>query len=184
MNELYFEWMYQLVCNRNVIGRLSYRKLCEKLHSIEFTYTIPRDGNRYEDGIDLRYEYGYENHISHNVIAQELDIRSCSVLEMMVALAFKCEKQIMDNIDIGDRTGKWFMDMIVSLGLERETDDKFNEKRVDYIIQRFLNHEYEHDGQGGLFTVINSPIDLRNEEIFVQENLYLNEIVKGEYGHE
>jgi hypothetical protein len=44
--------MYQLVVDNRYSK--SYRKLFARLHDTEFTYTIPMDGNRAEDGIDLR----------------------------------------------------------------------------------------------------------------------------------
>ena len=48
----YFDWMYQLVVDDRYSK--SYRKLFVRLHDTEFTYMIPMDGNRAEDGIDLR----------------------------------------------------------------------------------------------------------------------------------
>ena len=53
----YFDWMYQLVVDDRYSNK-SYRKLFARLYDTEFTYTIPMDGNRAEDGIDLRYRFG------------------------------------------------------------------------------------------------------------------------------
>ena len=55
LNNEYFEWMCQLVCNERYSRRLSYQKLLRHLHNIDFQYMLPMDGNRAEDGIDLRY---------------------------------------------------------------------------------------------------------------------------------
>ena len=49
----YFDWVYQLVVDDRYSNK-SYRKLFARLYDTEFTYTIPMDGNRAEDGIDLR----------------------------------------------------------------------------------------------------------------------------------
>lgn len=49
---MYFEWMYDIVCPDK---KKSYRKLLYFLHSVDFTYLIDMDGNRFEDGIELRY---------------------------------------------------------------------------------------------------------------------------------
>ena len=54
LNNEYFEWMCQLVCNERYSRRLSYQKLLRHLHNIDFQYMLPMDGNRAEDGIDLR----------------------------------------------------------------------------------------------------------------------------------
>ena len=77
---------------------------------------IPMDGNRAEDGIDLRYRFGHEQHYSDAMVASFLDDRPCSVLEMMIALSIRCEEHIMDDPDVGNRTGQWFWSMIASLG--------------------------------------------------------------------
>ena len=100
LNDAYFNWMYQLVFDGRYSKRLSYRKLLRELHRIEFTYSIPMDGNRAEDGVDLRYRFGYENGYSSSMISVYLDNRMCSVLEMMIALAIRCEEHIMDDPDI------------------------------------------------------------------------------------
>ena len=75
-NELvnaYFEWMCQLVYDRGYCKRLSYRKLLARLHDTAFAYSVPMDGNRMEDGIDLRYRFGRENGYRDAMIAAYLD---------------------------------------------------------------------------------------------------------------
>ncbi len=173
MNELrqeYFEWMYDIVCGRNQ----GYRRLLYFLFETEFTYTIPLDGNRYEDGIDLRYRFAYEHDVDQRFVATELDIYPCSVLEMMVALAIRCEEHIMSNTELGDRTGKWFWHMIDSLGLNKMTDDDYEDDYVEYVIERFLNREYEPNGEGGLFRFNNIEKDVRQAQIWNQAMWYLN----------
>ena len=56
----YFEWIYNLVNRSNGKRSLSYRKLLFLLHGEEFTYTMAMDGNRYDDGINLRYRFADE----------------------------------------------------------------------------------------------------------------------------
>ena len=136
------------------------------------------DGNRAEDGVDLRYRFGYEYGFDNSAVADCLDDKDCSVLELMVALAIRCEEHIMDNPDIGDRTGKWFLDMIVNLGLEKMTDDHFDKRYVERILHRVLNREYGRNGDGGLFTVHHSRIDMRSVEIWYQAMWYLDEVLK------
>lgn len=145
-----------------------------RLHSITFSYSIPNDANRAEDGEDLRYRFtllqGYE------YIPNEWN-DPCSVFEMMAALAIRCEETIMDNPDIGDRTGQWFWGMINNLGLGAMTDDRFDKIYVDAVIERFLNRDYEPDGTGGLFRIKNCRQDLRDVEIWYQLNWYLENFV-------
>jgi hypothetical protein len=164
--------------------RLSYKKLLYFLYNTDFTYTIELDANRYEDGTDLRYRFGYDTGFSSAVIADCIDIFPCSVLEMLIALSIRLEDHIMSDPDAGDRTAKWFWDMIVNLGLGSMDDSKFNETEANYIVQRFLNREYEPNGKGGLFTLEHCDEDLRNVEIWYQACWYLDKVLYGGYNDE
>lgn len=181
LNDQYFTWMCQLVMKQHHLPKYSrnhsYYKLLHFLHSTAFNYTIPMDGNREADGIDLRYRFGYENNIRDSVIARYLDDRECSVLEMMIALAIRCEENIMDDPDIGDRTSQWFWNMIINLGLGEMNDVKYDEEYAQDVIERFLDRDYGRNGEGGLFTVKHSGRDLRNVEIWYQMCWYLDELV-------
>ena len=174
LNTEYFEWMCGLVCNNRYTKTVSYRMLLTCLHNTDFTYTIPRDENRAEDGLDLRYRFAYENHIEN---AEDHIYGPCSVLEMMIALAIRCEENIMDDPSYGNRTGQWFWGMIVNLGLGSMTDDRFDEQFVDDVIFKLLNREYEPNGKGGLFTVRNCKYDLRTVEIWYQMCWYLDTFI-------
>ena len=110
------------------------------------------------------------------MIASCLDNRPCSVLEMMVALAIKIEEQIMDDPDIGNRTGLWFWKMIENLGLKNMRDAVIDTDYVEKIIFRFLDRNYQRDGSGGLF-IVHGHGDLRNVEIWYQMLWYLNDIL-------
>ena len=83
----------------------------------------------------------------------------------------------MADSELGDRTGQWFWNMIVSLGLGSMMDSRYDEEYVDSVIYRFLNREYERNGKGGLFTIEHCPRDLRGVEIWYQMSWYLNDFV-------
>ena len=170
----YFEWMYNLVSAKTRLKRMSYRKLLMRLHDTEFRYSITNDGNRAEDGVSLRYRFADEFGID-NISAYLTG--PCSVLEMMIALSVRCEEHIMDDPDIGDRTGKWFWDMVSNLGLYSMNDTKFNRNFVDEKLDIFLDRGYHSDGVHGLFTVKNCPYDLREVEIWYQMCWYLDEFL-------
>lgn len=172
LRERYFNWIYE-----RVIGpRYPYRKLLHRLFEIPFVYILEMDANRKEDGLSLRYRFGYEKGIPDSVIANQLDITECSVLEMMAALAIHCEEDIMDDPAYGDRTSKWFMSMINSLGLSGMDDRRYSQNYVDAHIDIFLHRRYEPDGRGGLFHLEHCTDDLRNVQIWYQMNWYLNEL--------
>lgn len=178
LKEEYFHWMVNLVRNDNKRTiPFKYSKLFRFLHSREFTYIIDMDGNRAEDGIQLRYRFGWETGVNDNIIATYLDDSPCTILEMMVALSYRCEEQIMDDPDIGNRTGQWFMVMIRNLGLESMVDEKFNLRVIDEKINTFIDRNYQRNGKGGLFVIDNCREDLRNVEIWYQMCWYLNSIL-------
>jgi hypothetical protein len=153
------------------------RRLLTHLHEVDFTYTIPMDGNRAEDGINLRYRFGRECGYDDAMIATYLDDRPCSVLEMMVALALRCEEHIMDDPDVGDQTARWFWIMVDSLGLNSMTGNRYNKRYVDTTIDIFLNREYKPNGEGGLFTVNRGDRDMRSIEIWYQMCWYLENML-------
>lgn len=178
LNNEYFDWLFDLVCENRFSAQNSYRKLLMRLHSIEFRYLLLKDQARAEEGIALRYRFaitqGYEE--SSDIILDYLD-GPCSVLEMILALAIHCEESIMDDPALGDRTGQWFWEMIVNLGLGSMTDNRYNRRRVDDVVQRFLDRDYDPDGRGGLFTIRDCTRDLRNVEIWYQFCWYLGSIM-------
>ena len=175
LHDEYFDWMCELINHDEYDENLSYKKLLCYLDNVEFTYILEMDENRAQDGIDLRYRFGYEVGYSRELIEDHLDDRPCSILEMMVALSIRCEEGIMDDPDIGDRTGKWFWDMISSLGLDDMTDSRFDEKRLSRVIHRFLCRAYKPNGEGGLFTLKYHRQDMRDIEIWYQMMWHLDE---------
>lgn len=175
LTDAYFEWMYQLVFPDQ--NDISYRRLCMYLNNLTFYPRLPRDENRAQDGIDLRYRFGYEQQHIQPEIGTLLDCKPCSVFEMMVALALRMEEDIMTNPEMGNRLPLWFAEMLHSLGLENMSDDQFNRQTVMEVVRRFMEGEYESDGRGGLFTIPSCRRDLRTVEIWYQMNWYLNSIV-------
>lgn len=168
----YFDWLYELVCKNRYSKNVSLRKLLMHLHSKEFTYIIDMDENRAIDGIALRWQFVYTR--SYPTEFLDYLIGPCSILEMMIALSFKCE-DVMDDPAFGNRFEQWFWHMIVSLGLGGMTDDLYNKRRTTMAINKFLNRNYDPNGKGGLFTIRNCRQDLRDVEIWYQMCWYLNE---------
>ena len=177
LTQEYFEWMCQLVYSERYSKIHPHHKLLNYLHNRDFYYILDMDSNRYEDGIELRYRFGYEQNYPGDIISLYLDDRPCSVLEMMVALAHRCEESIMDDPDIGDRTWEWFWSMIKNLNLYSMDDKNFDRDYVEDILTKFLNREYEPDGTGGLFTITSRNDDLRNVEIWYQMMWHLDEVI-------
>lgn len=174
VNDLYFKWLIKLALpwTKNY-GR--YSKLLSLLNSTPFTYILERDANRMIDGLNLRHEFAREIGMDTLQI-DEIICTPCSVLEMMVALAERCELEIMYDMDYGDRSGEWFMTMIDNLGLGTQTDEYFDLGLCEAIIQRLLSRTYERNGVGSMFPLPGRTEDMRRIEIWYQMNWYLNEL--------
>ena len=170
-DEYYFRWLVNIVSVGNDIPNpAGYTKVLRLLYSVNFTWTLMMDGNRAEDGVELRHRYYAE---TGRTLIFTLP---CSVLEMMVALADRCETHIMSDPIYGDRTGDWFWGMIYNLGLSELDDLHYDETTAYYIVRRLLDRTYKRNGEGGLFTVNNGK-DLRKVEIWYQLGWYLNDIL-------
>lgn len=177
----YYEWL----CAKCGSNHRQFTKLLSEMHNIRFFHIIPMDANREADGVALRYQFATEKITATadsrvNVVQEASELSSritgpCSVLEMMVALSIRCE-DIMDNTDIGDRTGEWFWRMVSNLGLSGMVDSNFDVAYVRHTISVFLNRNYEPDGSGGLFRVRNTRYDLRSVEIWTQMLWYIDEV--------
>ena len=174
----YFEWLYDLVCKDRFIGHKSYLKLFENLNNKEFIYILDMDGNRAKDGIELRYLFAcdYDRSNTKNITEYLDSYGPCSVLEMLVALANRCEVQIMSDPEMGDRTGLWFWIMMDNLGLRSMDDKNFDPIYVDKVINRMMYRTYEKNGKGGLF-MVDCDQDMRTVEIWYQLCWYLNNII-------
>lgn len=171
----YFEWLIACVCDDHFAEQISFRKMLEYLYNTEFIWKMKDDKNRIGDGLDLRRRFSKAMGFEYNYFLPDLD-EPCSILEMILGLAFRCEETIMQDPRKGDRTTQWFWGMINNLGLGGMTDERYDEKQVEEIIDIFLKRKYEPDGRGGLFTVRHCEYDLRGVEIWRQMCYYLNTI--------
>lgn len=179
ISKRYFLWIYNKIFGETHIES-SYYKLLSFLHDNPFRYTVPMDANREEDGFELRYRFADEEGVDKRIAASEIDNKACSVLEMMAALAIRCEEQIMSEPNKPDQTGKWFMVMLYNLGLDIMDDQSFDQQEAEQIVERFLDRRYSRDGDGGLFRIKNSPVDMRKVEIWYQLNWYISKVIETE----
>lgn len=182
---LYFDWMVELIAtDDHSVDDIydHYKTLINVLYTTEFDYVMEMDGNRYEDGIELRYRFGYENDYPDSMIATYLDNLPCSVLEMMVALAYRCEESIRFEPGQGVHVGRLFWEMIDNLGLSGMDNRHFDLGKYNLVMETFMNRWYASDGHGNLFAFDedflkhNTCKPLRHTEIWYQMHLYLDYI--------
>lgn len=171
----YNEWLLELSENLCADGT-SHQKLFEYLYSREFYSNVGRDENRVEDGKDLRLRFSEDSmRYNYRDIYKYLYNYPCSVLEMMIALAYRCE-DIMSDFEKGDRTGMWFSKMLHSLHLDEMDDNNYDEQYVEQVVDNLINHKYKRNGDGGLFTINNPRKNMQKVEIWYQMCWYLDEL--------
>ena len=145
----------------------SYRHVLKRLHFTSFKVLNPYDVHRIDDAVSLWKQVTGFNDES---------IPFASILEVMVALAFRIENDIMSDPRVGDQTYIWFWMMFRSLGMDAYDDLHYEARAVRNILSRFNNREYSRNGSGSLFTVYGHPEqDMRTVEIWYQMQLALRE---------
>lgn len=159
----YYQWLLRKI---NYIPGDSYDELLEYLHSISFHWDVNYDGNRYEDGIQLRSIFMFEE--GWNTLPKINE--ECSVLEMLISLAHRIENDVMWDGE-SDKTSEWFWIMIHNLGFSTH-----NKEEWDDILEIFMYRQYDENGNGGLFPLKNGVRnDQRGVEIWDQMQQYMLE---------
>lgn len=174
MEELLDDYLLYLLWRCNLQEDKKYNRLFHILHEIPFVYIMERDGNRADDGVELRDDYivpeEYKNYLD------EFINRDCSVLEMLIALSIRVEDDIIGDPS-EEHPEKFFWEMIKNLGLNAFWGNSYmlNDREIEKIVEKWLNRKFKKNGKGSPFPVQNDRRDQRNLEIWDQVNSYISE---------
>lgn len=164
----YFLWLLDRIDDGS--GRTEeYEELLWYLYERDFTWIIDMDENRAAYGLDLRYEFD-PGYFTGN--------KPCSVLEMMIALAYNWEHNITYDHHLGDRTPVWFWTMVENLGLLDVDEDPSFGYECEKIVDNWLRRRFRPDGFGSPFPLKRPMRDQRKIEIWLQVQDYVLENVK------
>lgn len=145
-----------------------YSELCEALLMVEFEPIVGNDGDRAEDGMDLRREF------EMLIEAPESDISPCSMLEMLVAVAIRTA-ELMYEGDEGESPGHYFWVFLNNLGLSKMKntgDFRKKQKIIVDICDRFLDPD---DESVDIVRVKHPPKRWSKLEIWKKINWFLTE---------
>lgn len=169
----YMEWMV-----RTMHGD-KHRILFDILHNMEFKWNMEWDEHRASDGRNLRNRFASESESDFDM--DDATDWPCSVLEMLVALAYSIEDTIMYDYEKGDRTHIWFWTMMRNIGLDFCTDEWMMQKGkdgveyIDDVWRKVAERRYEANGCGGLFPLKEPAENQQDVELWFQANAYFIE---------
>lgn len=164
MYDEYFEWLMHIID-----GPREYSYVLRYLYNTEFYSPVPRDDNRAEDGVELRYVFEDE---TGDICPKG---GCCSVLEMMIALAERIDNDFLYEYVYGNRTFAWFWEMFDNLKLCKYDDYDYNPEKVRHIVSNLLERNYKKGGKGSLFPCKHADQNWSNVEIWWQLNKYILE---------
>lgn len=165
----YYRWLLdQVLFSEMKRSGRNYTKLMKYLKSRQFTWTVSNDENRADDGLYLRITF-------RELTGDEVVIKgACSVLEMCIALATRITEDLFEY-DPRTTPAHWFWVMMENSGLDRFTDDTYDENEVGRIVDRILLRRYSKTGKGGFFPLKHPNKDQREVEIWYQLQKYILE---------
>ena len=155
----YLTWLESLVDDGD------HSTLIRYLHGQTFRWQFTLDENRAAGGINLRRTFSYENSID----IYDIGTGPCSILEMLIGLADRMTELIPGDIFY------CFGLLLNNLNLTQFDDNHFDERRVNYILNTWLDREYNSKGEGSLFPLKHYEGDCRNLDIWGQMNAWIAE---------
>lgn len=168
----YYHWLLDKVGATNT-PYINYLLLLQTLHKRDYIWVVPGDANRVQDAYSLRSEFCLLNGVWPPV-DENGDIPAASVLEVLTALSYRCENDIMGEPGI-EHPARWFWIIIKNLNLMQCTDDHFDTSYVNQQLDIWLEHRYKRNGQGGPFPLRKPDGDQRKKELWQQMSEFLNE---------
>ena len=175
--DLYFEWLLgKICCGTSAYKKKYYGMLLWQLYSTDYTWKMPLDEDRATWGLTLRRDFNEE---TGKMAGNKLNL-PCSMLEMMVMLAIRMENDLSFETDpeFYDHVSDWFWGMIDSMGLSKNDDYDYSDRKTSMAIGRVLGRTYAKNGRGGLFTlsVNEKKVDMKEVDIWMQAMLYRAEL--------
>lgn len=171
MKPLEFEY-YDWLCGQIHIprrNRNSYNDLFVIMYQTEFVWIVDRDDNRVGDAEQLRRDFLDGRIFEFNF--------AISILEVMIALS----RRMASNSE-QHTASEWAWKFIENLRLNKSSDPLEGRKaeRVGKILEDLVWRQYEPDGSGGFFPLVNPPQDQTKMELWDQMQLYSIEIMRGQ----
>jgi hypothetical protein len=158
----YFDWLISQI--KLPSNQKTYNELFSRMYDLEFVWTVPNDGNRVQDGLDLRPEF-------LNGARQRLSLGGVSILEVLIALSRRLA------FNAGGDPETWAWRLIKNLRLNKMADPLTDGQsvRVEEALEALVWRTYQPDGQGGFFPLRYPTMDQTKVEVWYQMHAFINE---------
>jgi hypothetical protein len=176
--QAYYEWLTDMLPG----WRSGHSRLLRQLFETPFQYAVGTDANRIDDGMELRSRFCWERGYSANVRHELKNRRECSVLEIMISMALRCEEEFMTLYTEDERTERWVGWMIRSMDLDRFTDGQYDPDAVHAALQSMMIRDYSPDGRGSLFYIPGYRGDMRQIDLWEQMMCWIEFVNENEGG--
>jgi len=157
----YFNWLCAKVLE---IGSTTYYDLLRVLHRTEFVWVVPADRHRARDGVALRQDFVRETGVE---VGDEWELEPCSIFEFLIAFA----KRASFQTDIP--TSDWFWEFLTNLQLDEfRRVSRADMPVIEERLYNFIWRQYNPDGSGGMFPMMQTQNDQRKIELWYQFSEY------------
>lgn len=167
--EEYLRWLEPQLRDDQGESDKTYGDLMRLMFEKEFVWIVANDDNRIQDGLELRAEFCYANHIRSDALA---DLGPCSFLEVLIGLSRRLA------FLAGSRAPGWSWQLLNNLELHRMADplERRKVRKVEAIMDDVIWRRYRPDGGGGFFPLIDSDDDQTRIEMWYQMAAYVGEL--------
>lgn len=165
----YHNWMCDKM-RTNLPEHRNYTLLLTHLDDKAFIFTHPLDENREIDGKYLRQEFLDEEGLGRDLFWEG----DASILEVLVAMSIRIETEITGEIG-NDHIERWFWVMIHNLGLDKFRDDRYDERKIDEILDNWLEKGHGPNSKFTIFPLKKSKTNRDDIDMWYQMQLYLAE---------
>jgi hypothetical protein len=161
---VYSDWLKDQIKD-HVHDIKNFNKLLDNLDLINYRWRFVMDENRALSGENLRKEYSYIS----GVFLDDVREGPASVFEVLVGVA----RNMAEQTEI--ETGDMFWLMMRNLGLDKLTDDVYNWRVVERVINPWLDGEFSPNGKGSPFPLKDYEADATHLDLYSQMNIYIHE---------
>lgn len=170
----FFMYEYNIITTEETYDKKGAREICTLLNLEPFIPSNKMDDARIDEIKTLKERFQIDNDLTNDEI-KVLIWQEPTWFDVLVALSYRIEHEVMTDPDEGDRTAKWFWCMIDNLGLRNISldIDSPEESSIHDAIDRLKDRTYDQNGSGGLFPLKGKKTDQRRVGLWNQAQAWL-----------